>query len=353
MEEKISQIKKEYLGKINRAENLGQLDEIFLSLFGKNGEISLIPKSFSKLSKKELQIITPLFNQTKAELEESIEKKREEVREEKYAKLSDEKIDLTRMAFPDQVWEPRKSNGHLHPTTQFIHETVEVFKKLGFQQYEAPHIDTEKYNFTLLNIPDNHPAMDLWDTMYLNLPDPEDSNKKMLLRTHTSNAQIRVMREFNPPFRIMSIGRCFRYENLDARHEHTFEQFELIYVDKDLSMANLQYLSEYYIKSTIGKDIKARLRPKYYPFVEPGFGIDTECIFCKGQGCKICGGAGWIEIGGAGMIHPNVLKNGGVDPNIYSGIAWGPGVERMMMMKHGIADVRLFLSGDLKFLEKF
>lgn len=343
MEEKLSQIQASYLEKINQANTLRELDESFLALFGKNGELTLLPKQFSKLEDEEKRKIGPIFNQIKSGLEQAIEKKRAEVRQAGYQKLTEEKLDIN----PTEL---KSRTGHLHPTTQFIQQTVELFAKLGFQQIDAPHIDTDEYNFELLNIPQDHPARDLWDTLYI---ENQYAPGQLLLRTHTSNAQIRVMRDLKPPFRIMSIGRCFRYENLDARHEHTFEQFELIYVDKNLSMAHLQYLSEYFLKGTMGEDIKARLRPKYYPFVEPGVGIDALCFFCKGKGCKVCGGIGWLEIGGAGMIHPNVLKNGGIDPNIYSGIAWGPGIGRMMMLKYGIDDIRSFLKGDLKFLEKF
>ncbi|HCB22897.1 TPA: phenylalanine--tRNA ligase subunit alpha, partial [Candidatus Daviesbacteria bacterium] len=206
------------------------------------------------------------------------------------------------------------------------------------------HIDTDFNNFEVLNIPQNHPARDLWDTFYI--------NKNLLLRTHTSNAQIRILKQNKPPVRMMSIGRCFRYEAVDARHEHTFEQFELVYVDKNVSMANLQYLSEYLLQAIFGPEIKVRLKPKYYPFVEPGVGVDGLCIFCKGKGCKVCGGIGWLELAGAGMIHPKVLKAGGIDPNIYSGIAWGFGPPRMAMLKFGIEDIRLFNSGDLRFLQQ-
>ena len=161
------------------------------------------------------------------------------------------------------------------------------------------------------------------------------------------------MKGLKPPFRMMSIGRCFRYENLDARHEHTFDQFELIYIDKGVNMGNLQYLSEYFLKAVFGSDIKVRLKPKYYPFVEPGAGVDGQCIFCHGAGCKVCSNSGWLELAGAGMIHPNVLRNGGIDPKKYSGIAWGFGPERMVMLKYGIEDIRLLKSGNLKFLERY
>ncbi len=332
MENKISDIKKAFLEKIQTAQSLKELDEFFLELFGKNGQITLLPKDFSKISKEEIKKIQPLFNSTKQELEEAIGNRRQAIKEKSYRNLVNEKL-----TFPHPVWKPRK--GRLHPLTTFEQETVELFKKIGFIQFEAPHIDTDEYNFELLNIPKGHPARDLWDTLYL-------ADSDLLLRTHTSNGQIRAMRELKLPMRVMIMDRCFRYENLDARHEHTFEQFEIVYIDKGVSMANLQYLSEYFFKAILGKDIKARLRPKYFPFVEPGAGVDGLCIFCKGKGCKICGGVGWLELAGAGMIHPQVLKNGGVDPNIYSGIAWGFGPERMAMLKYGIKDIRQFKNNE-------
>lgn len=338
MEEKISQIQKNYLQRIAQAKTLKQLDEIFLALFGKKGELTLLPKEFGKLSEEEKRKISPLFNEIKLELETEISEARKKIREESYKKLKGEKFDLSGV-------EIKKRTGHLHPLTQIEQQTAEIFQKIGFSQFEAPHIDSDYNNFEVLNIPQNHPARDLWDTLYI-IPG------KLLLRTHTSNSQIRILKQNKPPIRLMNIGRCFRYENLDARHEHTFEQFELVYVDKNVSMANLQYLSEYFLKAIFGQEIKVRLKPKYYPFVEPGVGVDGLCIFCKGQGCQICGGVGWLELAGAGMIHPSVLKRGGIDPQVYSGIAWGFGPPRMAMLKFGIEDIRLFNSGILSFLQK-
>lgn len=351
MEQKIAQIQKDYLDKINNAQTLKELDEIFLALFGKHGELDLLPKEFGKLSPEERKKVGPLFNHVKQELEKTIEAKRNTVREASYKKLESETLSL-----PDVVWETRKGQkrqGHLHPVTQLEKEIVDLFEKLGFKQFAAPHIDTEEYNFELLNIPQGHPARDLWDTLYIDTHNIKATPGELLLRTHTSNAQVRIMRGLKPPIRAMIIDRCFRYENVDARHEHTLDQFEIVYIDKGVSMANLQYLSEYFFKGILGADIKARLRPKYYPFVEPGAGVDGLCIFCKGKGCKVCGEMGWLELAGAGMIHPTVLKNGGIDPNIYSGIAWGVGPERMAMLKLGVEDIRSFKSGDLKFLEKY
>ncbi len=344
MQEKINTILASYQDKISQATTLTELDEIFLSLFGKSGEITFLPKEFPNLPKEDLKIIAPLFNKVKAELEKAIEEKREEIREEKYKALTDDGIDISKAA------EIKLGQGHLHPITQVEHEIQKLFEKIGFQRFDAPYIDTEKYNFDLLNVPVSSPARDLWDTFYLEQKLPTG---KLLLRTHTSNSQVRIMEQYKAPIRLMNIGTCFRYENVDARHEHTFEQFELVYIDKKVNMANLQYLSEYFLKAIFGQDIKVRLRPKFYPFVEPSAGVDGLCLFCKGKGCDICGGVGWLELAGAGMIHPQVLKNGGFDPEEYSGIAWGFGPERVLMLKEDISDLRLFRNGDLKFLERF
>ncbi len=345
MENKIKRIKEEYLGKISAARSLKELDEIYLSLFGKSGEITLIPREFAGLTSEEKKKVGPLFNQVKVELEKAINNKRKEIREEGYSKLAEEDFSL------DSGEVIKKRKGHLHPLTIFEKKIADLFAKLGFQLYDAPHIDTDYNVYEVLNIPKDSPARDLQDTLYIdskNMPPTED---KWILRGHTSNSEVRYMKEHQVPARMMLIGRCYRYENLDARHEHTFDQFEIVYIDQGVSMANLQYLSEYFLSSVFGKEIKARLRPKYYPQVEPGGGIDALCIFCKGKGCKICGGVGWLEIGGCGMIHPVALKNGGVDPEKYSGLAWGISPERMAMLIYGIEDIRLFRSGDLKFLQ--
>lgn len=350
VEEKLKKIQKIYIEKINSASSLKDLDEVFLKLFGKSGEITLLPKDFSRLSKEELKKVGPIFNEVKQSLEQAVEKKRDEIREGGYKKLEQEKLDLVDSGHTGLA---RMTGGHLHPLTAFENEIVKLFSRLGFQLFEAPQVDSDYYNFESLNIHKEHPARDLWDTLFIDKYNLPKNSDRLLLRTHTSNAQVRIMKQFKPPIRMMVLDRCFRYENLDARHEHTFDQFELVYVDKGLSMANLQYLSEYFLKSVLGKDVEVRMRPKYYPFVEPGVGIDGTCIFCKGKGCKVCGNLGWLELGGAGMIHPQVLKNGGINPEIYSGIAWGPGLERILMLKHGIEDLRLFRSGDLEFLKKF
>lgn len=346
MEQKIFQIQRDYLDKIQQAKSLAELDEIFLSLFGKSGQLTLLPKDFPKLQKDELKKIGPIFNGVKEALEQTITQRRQQVREESYKEFKKEKFSLKKV-------EIKKRQGHLHPLTQFEKKIADLFAKLGFQQYDAPQIDTDYNTFEAINIPKDSPARDLQDTFYVDTKNMGSQKDKLLLRSHTSNSEIRIMKEFMPPIRMMLIGRCFRYENLDARHEHTFDQFEIVYIDKGVNMANLQFLSEYFLKAVFGTEIKARLRTKYYPQVEPGAGIDGLCIFCKGKGCGVCGGVGWLELGGAGMIHPIALKNGGIDISVYSGLAWGISPERMVMLIYGIEDIRLFRSGDLKFLEKF
>lgn len=351
MNQKISEIQKDYLIKIAKAQNLKELDEIFISLFGRHGELDLLPKEFGKLSSEERKKIGPLFNKTKQELEQAIEDKRHAAREQGYKKLESESFSLT----PGR-WEAKKRQGHLHLATQLKKETIDLFKKLGFSQFDAPHIELDKYNFEYLNIPKDHPSRDMWDTLYI-------EPGQLLLRTHTSNFWPRLMEKaclpagrVKTPIRAMSFDRCFRYEAVDARHSHTFNQFEIAVVGKigeDISMANLKYLSDYLLQGLLGKEAKSRFRPKYYPFVEPGVGIDCLCVFCHGKGCKICSGTGWFEIAGAGLIHPNVFKATGLDHTKYTGLAWGFGPDRMLMLKHGIEDIRFFLEGDLKFLEQF
>lgn len=348
MQDQLEQIRGDYQANISQATSLKELNDIFLSLFGKKGILTLLPKQFPQLTQDELKRIGPLFNLVKEELEQAISKRRQQVKEESYKKLLLEKLQLDTPGV--QI---KKRTGHLHPITKFEQEIADLFSKLGFQQFDAPHIDTDFNNFEVLNIPQQHPARDLWDTIYIDSKGIEVQPGKLLLRTHTSNAQIGMLKKYPPPIRLINMGRCFRYEAVDARHDHTFEQFEVVVVDKNISMANLQYLSEVFLKSVFGPKIRTRLRPKYFPFVEPGAGVDGLCIFCQGKGCNFCGGVGWLELAGAGLIHPQVLKNGGVDPKKYSGLAWGFGPERLIMLKYGIEDIRLFKNGDLKFLERF
>ena len=347
MEQKISKIEKDYSEKIQKAQSLKELDGIFLALFGKNGELDLLPKEFSKLSPDERCRIGPLFNAVKQELEKTIEVRRNEIREQSYIKLVDEKLDLA------ETTQIKQRQGHLHLATQFKKEIIDLFENLGFYQFDAPHVEWDKYNFETLNIPKDHPSKDMWDTLYIDTSKLGVEPGQMLLRTHTSNFWSRLMEKGQTPIRAMSFDRCFRYEAVDARHSHTFNQFEIAVVGENITMANLKYLSDCLLKTILGEEAKSRFRPKYYPFVEPGVGIDSLCVFCHGKGCKICSGTGWFEIAGAGMIHPNVFKLTGQNPKKCTGLAWGFGPDRILMLKHGIEDIRYFLEGDLRFLQKY
>lgn len=341
MEDKISSIKKEYSEKISKSTSLSNLDKLFLELFGKKGVITSLPANFSKLSHDELKAIGPLFNKIKNELEKAIADRREEIREESYQKLSNEEFILSSKIGV------KERKGSLHLATEFKREIIRLFEGLGFEQYDAPHIELDKYNFEELNIPKDHPARDMWDTLYIDSKNFGVEPGSLLLRTHTSNFWPRLMEKGKLPIKAMSFDRCFRFEAVDARHSHTFNQFEIAVVGENISMANLRYLSDYFLKAVLGKEAKSRFRPKYYPFVEPGVGIDTLCVFCHGKGCKICSGVGWFEIAGAGIIHPNVLKTTGLNPKKYSGLAWGFGPDRIMMLKHNVSDIREFLEGNL------
>jgi len=355
VEEIIAEIQRDYLEEIKKASTLKELDTLYLALFGKSGAITLLPKKFSGLSKSELQQIGPLFNKTKIGLEQTIETRRTQIREHSYQKLKTEELGFHLRGGklnPPERWQAKRQ-GHLHLSSQFKKEIIDLFGKLGFQQFDAPHIELDKYNFEYLNIPKDHPSRDLWDTFYIDTSGTNIEPGQLLLRTHTSNFWPRLMEQGKTPLRAMSFDRCFRYEATDARHSHTFNQFEIAVVGENISMANLRQLSDYLLKGILGKEARSRFRPKYYPFVEPGVGIDSLCVFCHGKGCKICSGTGWFEIAGAGMIHPNVFKFTGLNPKKYTGLAWGFGPDRILMLKYGIEDIRYFLEGDLKFLQKY
>lgn len=236
-------------------------------------------------------------------------------------------------------------SGNIHPVTRTIEDVTKAFKKLGFSIVLGDEMEDEYHNFDALNIPKDHPARDSQDTFWL-------KNEK-LLRTHTSPVQIHYMKNNKPPFRIVVPGKVFRNEATDRTHEIQFHQMEGLVVDKDVSMANLKYYLNNFLKEVFGKDLKTQFRPGYFPFVEPGVEIDLECFRCKGDGCSTCSHSGWIEILGAGLVHPNVLNNAGINPNEFGGFAFGVGIERIAMLKYGIDDIRLLYSGDLRLVNQF
>lgn len=244
--------------------------------------------------------------------------------------------------------EATKENlGHIHPLTRTMDEIVRIFVELGFEVALGPEIETEHYNFDALNVPKNHPARDMQDTFWIK------GVKETVLRTHTSPVQIRYMEKNNPPLRIVVPGKVFRYEATDATHETQFHQVEGLVVGEDVTMAGIKGTLESFFKKFFRDDIKMRMRPSFFPFVEPGVEIDISCFLCKGAGCNVCKKSGWIEVMGGGMVHPNVLHSSGIDPRKYSGFAFGMGVDRLVMVKYGIEDVRLFYSADLRLVNQF
>lgn len=240
------------------------------------------------------------------------------------------------------------SHGHIHPIAQATREIVEIFNSLGFSVIDGPELETEYYNFDALNVPADHPARDLWDTFWI-----KPRNLHTLLRTQTSPVQIRHMEKNKPPLAIIAPGKVFRYETTDATHEAQFHQAEGLLVGENITVANLKGILTEFFSRYFNAHMKVRLRPSYFPFVEPGVEIDMSCFKCVGEGCSLCKHTGWIEIMGAGMVHPHVLHNVGIDPEIYSGFAFGVGIERIAMLRSGIDDLRLFNSGDLRFLNQF
>ena len=242
--------------------------------------------------------------------------------------------------------ETKTSTGHIHPLSQVIRDCVDIFTELGFTLADGPEVENEHYNFDALNIPKDHPARDMWDTFWL-------TNNRGLLRTHTSPVQIRYMEKNKPPLAIIAPGRVFRYEATDATHEAQFYQLEGLMIDKEISLANMKAILESFLTKLFKIEVSIRLRPSYFPFVEPGSEIDMSCFKCRGSGCGICKGTGWIEIMGAGMVQPSVLNGVGINPRDWQGFAFGIGIDRIAMLKYGVDDIRLFYSGDLRFNEQF
>ncbi len=330
----IKELKKRAENDIKTASSLEVLDEISKKYLGKKGEITQVLRSLKDLPIEERKEQGLLANQIKKELEQAIKSKdfgaHEDVKD---------RIDITAPG-------KKPLHGHLHPITLVRREVEEIFAKLGFETVEGPEIEDEWHNFDALNIPKDHPARDMWDTFWL-------KEKELLLRTHTSPVQIRYMENNSPPLRIIVPGRCFRYEATDASHEMNFYHVEGLMIDRDISASNFKAIMEKFFEEFFKKQVKLRIRPSYFPFTEPSFEVDIECLICKGKGCPVCSQRGWIEMAGAGMVHPNVLKAVKLNPKNWQGFAFGMGLDRLTMMRYKIKDIRLFFSSDLRFLKQF
>jgi len=335
---------------IKSAKDSDELENISKRYLGKKGELTRVLSSIGKLPKTKRARVGKGANELKNFLEQKIEEKRKKF-QALSSKFQEEYFDIT-------VPGKKPALGHLHPLTLIREKAEEIFQSIGFSVIEGPEVETEWYNFDALNIPKDHPARDMWATFWLKEsanPKYKTRASKLLLRTHTSPVQIRYMEKNQPPIRIIVPGRVFRYEATDASHEINFYQLEGLMVDDKgkINAANFKAIIEEFLKRFIGKETKIRLRPSFFPFTEPSFEVDSLCLNCLGKGCSVCSQNGWLEIMGAGMVHPNVLKNAGLNPKWLAGFAFGMGLDRVAMMKYKIDDIRLFYSGDLRFLQQF
>ena len=321
------------------AQNPRDLDEVRVKYLGKKGELTAILKQMGGLSAEERPIIGQLANQVREQIEELVFAKGASLKAGMQEKvLAEEKIDVTM---------PGKKNplGKRHPLSQVLEEIKEIFLGMGFDYAEGPEVESDYYNFQALNIPPNHPARDTQDTFYI--------SEDIVLRTQTSPMQVRTMEKQKPPIRIIVPGRVYRSDAVDATHSPVFHQIEGLVVDKGVTMADLKGTLEVFAKLLYGEDVQVRFRPHHFPFTEPSAEMDAMCFACQGAGCRLCKGEGWIEILGCGMVHPKVLEGCGIDPEVYSGFAFGMGLERMVMRRFGIDDLRLFFENDLRFLGQF
>lgn len=340
MKEQLQALVKKASEAIEKSEDLKSLDELRVKYLGKKGEITSLKKNISKLPNEEKPMAGKLINQTSNEVEKKLENRKEEIKKTLLdKKIKEEKIDVT--ANFDLY-----SSGHMSVINQTMAELEEIFQNMGFDVVEGPEIDTVKNVFDDLNSPKNHPSRSLSDTFYI--------NENTLLRPHTSSMQIRVMNEGKLPIKMVSAGRVFRNDEVDATHSPMFHQLECLVVDENVSIANLKATLETFIKEMFGDQIKMRYRPHHFPFTEPSLEVDVTCPVCGGKGCPACSNTGWsMELLGGGMVHPNVLENCGIDSEKYTGFAFGLGVDRIAMVKYGLDDIRLLFDNDKRFIEQF
>lgn len=332
MKEKIEKLKIEALEEIKNLTKEADVLNCKAKYLGKKSELNDLLASLKDLPVLEKKVMGPLFNETKKELENAFNNKLTEINNQ-----INYNFDETLPVYP--------KTGSLHPVTLVAKEMTDILKRMGFTVVSGPEMEEEYYNFEALNIPKDHPARDMQDTYYL------DNNK--LLRTHTSPNQVRAMQKYGAPLKVCAPGRVFRNEDMDANHDTTFFQLEGMVIDKNISISNLVYVMRSLLSETFKKEIKVRLRPGFFPFTEPSFELDCSCLICGGKGCPTCKNSGWLEFCGCGMIHPNVLRESNIDPDVYTGFAFGFGITRLAMMKYKISDIRVLNSGDVRSLEEF
>ena len=339
MKEKLEQIRQTAISVLEKAEDINALEEARIKFLGKKGEMTAAMKEMRNLSAEERPVIGALANEIRANIEKHIDEKKSELQAKlEEIKLKAEVIDVT---MPGRA----QSVGKLHPLTKVMNNIKDTFIGMGFEIADGPEVELDYYNFEALNIPKNHPARDTQDTFYV--------TDNIVLRTQTSGMQVRVMEKQKPPIRIIAPGKVYRSDAVDATHSPVFHQIEGLVVDKGVTMADLKGTLEVFLKRLYGEKTRVRFRPHHFPFTEPSAEADISCFRCGGEGCPVCKGEGWIEIFGCGMVHPKVLANCGIDPEVYSGFAFGVGLERIAMGKYGINDLRLFYENDQRFLDQF
>lgn len=343
--QQIEKLRDEALGELDGISDIKGLDSWRVRYLGKKSRLIEVLRGLSRLPLEERKTVGASANRLKADLENQLSQKGQALGKQLAASTEEEYLDVSLPGRPLPI-------GHLHPITQVIDEINEIFVSMGFQVVEGPEVEWDYYNFEALNIPKEHPARDTMATLWIDYK-TEGGEKSMLLRTHTSPMQIRVMEKVRPPLRIVVPGKVYRYEATDATHIPMFYQIEGLAVDQGITMADLKGTLYEFARRFFGRDRKVRFRCDYFPFVEPGAEMAIECAVCQGSGCRLCGSSGWIEILGAGMVHPKVLERVNIDPEVYSGFAFGMGIERIPMLRYGIDDIRLFYGSDLRFLRQF
>lgn len=340
MKAKLEALKSAALSEIALSASAQELENVRVKYLGKKSELASALKGMASLTPEERPIMGQLVNTIRGEIENSLEEAKGKIAEiELSHKLANEKIDVT---LPSK----KNENGKVHPLTKIQNEMEEIFLGMGFSIAEGPEVETDYYNFTALNTPEFHPARDVQDTFYI-------SGDHILLRSQTSTVQVHAMEESKPPIRVISPGRVYRSDAVDGTHSPMFHQVEGLVIDKGITMGDLKGTLLMFAKQMFGEKTEIRFRPHHFPFTEPSCEVDVSCFVCGGKGCSLCKGEGWIEILGAGMVHPNVLRMSGIDPEVYSGFAFGMGVERIVMTKFGINDMRLLYENDIRFLSQF
>jgi phenylalanyl-tRNA synthetase alpha chain len=339
VQQTIDTLRKDFIEKLQKAATAADIEELKVRFLGRKGPIQDLMKNLRDVPAEDRPGVGKEINTLKEEITSKLDEAAHKLLgQEQTTRLANETIDVT---LPGRS----RNIGREHLITQAINEIIDIFIEMGFSVQYGPVIDTDYYNFTALNIPEDHPARGMQDTFWV--------DAEYLLRTHTSNIQARVMESNKPPIRIIAPGKAFRNEEITARSHVFFHQLDGFYIDKDVSFADLISTMRTFLRKLFKQEVEVRYRPSYFPFVEPGMEVDVACMNCKGQGCQLCKHTGWLEILGAGMVHPEVLRNGGIDPDVYSGYAWGMGVERLVLLKYGINDIRTFVQNDMRFLNQF